>query len=209
MYKNIIFILLASFYLKGLKAQDSARLNFSRVLESLVNHKEINKLPCSDVPPGIYSLSFKINKQHQPQDFQFSNDSLNSLRSFLIVNVLTSSRKVNLPSSESKYLLLFYINVSLWCDSRNDTTVIGENLNVEIIKMLSKQLDKTELSFKTLIPAPGEYIFLNTICITDSKFPSGKGLPVDNPRSVLTTEEKKKEIEEKFRRMKERKAKHN
>jgi hypothetical protein len=47
---------------------DSIRKNF--------DYERLSKISCTQVPTGIYALSFKIDKQKKLYDFTFSHDSL-------------------------------------------------------------------------------------------------------------------------------------
>lgn len=160
------FFLTASLYADS-QTKINNKISFADTVKKYFDYKSLNEAFCNDVPPGIYAMSFRVNKNHIPYDFEFSNDSLKILK-LLFVNVIKSSaKKTQLRKNRRRYLQLFYFNIILNCNSINDTTKISNNIYSDLSKLLSSQLSAIETSFQKIIKYIHEYRVLESIIIND------------------------------------------
>lgn len=143
-------------------------LSFSDTVEKYFDYAKLRQVSCIEVPAGIYSVSFRVGKHNLPHDFQSSNQSLTSLNELMINAIKTSAGKVVLKKKKVKYLLLFYFNTILGCNSSGDTTKVSDNLYSEVSKILGRQLYSVDTSLKRLIKKENNYYVLQPVSIDDN-----------------------------------------
>ena len=150
------------------QSKESNDASFADTVKKYFDYNKLNQIPCSETPPGIYALSFRIDKSNKPFDFQWSADSLETLKGFFIDAIKVSADKVGFEKSKKRYLQLCYFNILLWCNSSNDTTKLSNNIYSDLSKLLSNQLTSIEKTFKKSIKDKNDYRVLETVVINDN-----------------------------------------
>jgi hypothetical protein len=172
--------------------QLNSKASFADTVRKYFDYNSLSGVPCTDVPPGIYALSFRVNRHNVPYDFQCSADSLEALKTLLINAIKISAGKAPLKKSKKKYLQFCYFNILLWCNSSGDTTKLNDNIYSDLSKLLSTQLSAIEKSFKTSIKKADEYHVLEIVNINDNNPNIRKneiGFRNDTKSSTLLTKE--------------------
>lgn len=168
------------------------KVSFSDTVEKYFDYDRLSQISCIDVPPGIYSFSFRIDTLNNPYDFNSSTDSLEILNALFKNAIRVALRRVTFERSNKKYLLLAYFNTLLRCNSSNDTTALSENLYAEITKILRYQLSTIETSIGKLISTGDDYYIFPTVCIDDNNLSNKikrKGFRNDARQRTATPEE--------------------
>jgi hypothetical protein len=194
------------------KAQTSNESIFlADTIKKYFNYEELNSVLCSEVPVGIYSLSFKVNSNGKLNNIKFSNDSLPVLRDLLVKALVLSAEKVRIKKMKTIYLQLFYFTNILGCNNSDDTSINSPNIYVELSKLLSNQIEAVEKTFKNSIKKTSKYLVLTPVTITnknpnrkqvskgfynDSKQGNQKDIPKEKMEQI-EKEVKRKNIEKK------------
>lgn len=180
-------------------SQEMQKINFKDTLQSYFDYSKLNGYACNNFPPGIYSITFKVDKYKNADDFTFSDESLRILNNILEETIKLSVKKVALDGNEMKYLQLIYFDVRAWCKVETDSTAIDKNIYKEVSNILLSRLHSIENSFKKIIYSPDEFIVLKTVIITDYYSPLPKRTAIDLPASKNLPESNIKNIENKLR----------
>ncbi len=165
------------------------------------DYENLNKFPCTEFPTGIYSLTFRITRNSKVVDFEFSNDSLQILKKFLLNAVSIGVKKCHVRKSRKRYLQQFYFNNILWCSNTSDSALNSTNLWKEVSKLLSDQLASIESSFRRCIKNTDKHQILKPVIINNMSPNSKKqtGFWNDIQHKERNNEEKEriiKQIEE-------------
>jgi hypothetical protein len=149
-------------------AQENSKAGRYGIGDSILkyfNYDTLRHVPCNKVPQGIYSLSFKVDKNRNVYDVVFSADTLIILKTLLTDALQAAIKHTAWKKTSKSFLQLVYYNNLLSCNNSSDPVFRHDDLDKMLLELRTRMLSSTEKTFMNVVQKEKEYIVLKPVMI--------------------------------------------
>ena len=177
---------------------------FIDTIQKRFDYNQLELYQCSDLPKGIYSLTFIVDSNNRITHYTFIPDTLIVLKKIMVEHV-EKVRLSGLKFMPNQYILPIHFNAVLACI---DTSIKEPDTNIEksIIKALAQSLASLQTSFKKNLPT-GNFFILPVWVIDDTYLRKNNISDFPDLQHKSLGNKKREEIEEKIKKLKKQKEK--